>query len=72
MMIMAYSFEITLSENANFTISNVNNCVFSIGGVWNYVHVCLHFGIILRYNMVSKMLMKYGGMMFRDFFQETA
>ena len=31
-----YIFEITLSENANFTIYNVNNCVFSIDGVWNY------------------------------------
>ena len=36
MMIMAYSFEITLSENANFTTNNVNNCVFTIDGVWNY------------------------------------
>ena len=36
MMIMAYSFEITLSDNANFTINNVNACVFSIDGVWNY------------------------------------
>ena len=80
MMIMAYSFEKILFENANFMINNVNNCVFSTDGVWNYafsskfwrmyVHVFLHFGIILRYKCFHKMLMKYGGMMFRDFFRE--
>ena len=32
------------------------------------VHVYLHFGIILRYIWFHKMLMKYGGMMFRDCF----
>ena len=36
MMIMAYSFEMTLSKMANLTINNVNNCVFSIDGEWNY------------------------------------
>ena len=36
MMIMAYSFEKILSENVNFRINNVNNCVFSTDGVWNY------------------------------------
>ena len=32
------------------------------------VHVFLHFGIILRYIWFHKMLMKYGGMRFREFF----
>ena len=36
------------------------------------IHVFLHFAIILRYIWFNKMLMKYGDMMFRDFFRETA
>ena len=64
-----------LSKNANLRINiNVNNCVFSTDGVFfsvtilENVHVFLHFGIILRYIWFHKMLMKYGGMMFRIFF----
>ena len=58
MMIMAYSFKKLLSEIANYRIINVNNCVFSTDGVWNYaflvkilenVHGFSHFDIILKY-----------------------
>ena len=88
MMIMAYSFEKILAENAKFRINNVNNCVFTTANwcspntitvmelciffeILKNVHAFLHFGIILRYMWFHKILMKYCGMMFQDFFRES-
>ena len=79
---MAYSFEITLSDNANFRIYNVNKCVFSTDGVWNYAFsskfwkMFMYFyilpsGIILRYIWFHKMFQVIN-VMLGDFFRETA
>ena len=79
MMIMAYSFENILPENANFMINNVNNSVFATDGIMLFYQSfgecsCIFtfwYNSEVGYIWFHKMSMKYGDMMLRDFFRET-